>query len=514
MPKYIKSLKRVISDGNNGKTLEEYDFAVKAENVIVTTADGNETNVNNALMQLTEPTTFVLDNNAQSWYENNHISWEMICDSLKNNTIQNYLKVGDEIDIPIGNDETLSFFVLGINTYNGQPKDQFGKTHIDLGCPQMSKILSILDAYRPDPSSPLKQYFPFGNVSDNNGGIINNETYLTFFSKSNFRAMNNYYKATLISNILQIVDDDLKKFIQPKVLFLDKRLGIKDELFTDLTQLFPNNTSSLYSDLLDLYSKIPSPLPVPEEVSETITNEVTITLEDETETTGTITTSEEKEINYPIEGEGSWNNFYEAAKSFLGNHANSRTVMIMQQHSINLIKNFVLEATGIKSWGEFALAVQQATIYLYNAQKIIELMSNICTVMIQDYEITKYSNDYVRIFNNDVNDPSPLFWGLTEYELFGSCILGDKKYSQGQSFQYPIFRNLLNKEKFVGANKEIKDFATITPVDGSSNELVGCRTKEDNEGNLLCARPVALPTYDPTSTTYSYDTALCFRLQA
>ena len=75
-------------------------------------------------------------------------------------------------------------------------------------------------------------------------------------------------------------------------------------------------------------------------------------------------------------------------------------------------------------------------------------------------------------------------------------------------------RYLLNKEKFVGANKEIKDFATITPVDGSSNELVGCRTKEDNEGNLLCARPVALPTYDPTSTTYSYDTALCFRLQA
>lgn len=514
MSKYIKSLKRVISDGNNGKTLEEYDFAVKAENVIVTTADGNETNVNNALMQLTEPTTFVLDNEAENWYENNHISWEMICNSLENNTIQNYLKVGDEIDIQVG-DEALPFFVLGINTYNGQPKDQLGKTHIDLGCPQMSKILPILETYRPNPSSPLKQYFPFGNVSDNNGGIINNETYLTFFSKSNFKAMNNYYKATLISNILQIVDDDLKKFIQPKVLFLDKRLGIKDELFTDLTQLFPKNTSSLYSDLLDLYSKIPSTLPVPEEVSETITNEVTITLEGETETTGTITTSEKKEINYPIEGEGSWNNFYEAAKSFLGNHASAATALTMQMHSINLIKNFVLEATGIKTWSEFILIVLRATVQLYgNSDGIIELMSRICTVMIQDYEITKYSNNYARIFNSDVNNPSPLFWGLTEYELFGSCILGDKKYSQGQSFQYPIFRNLLNKEKFVGANKEIKDFATITPVDGSSNELVGCRTKEDDEGNLLCARPVALPTYDPTSTTYSYDTALCFRLQA
>lgn len=512
MAQYIKSLKRVVQNGND-KVLEDYDFAVKAENVIVTTSDGNEETVQDALLQFTEPTTFTLDNSQTNWNVDNKISWQMICDSLENNTIQNYLKAGDEIDIQVGN-ETLPFFVLGVNTYNGQPKDQFGKSHIDLGCPQMSKILPILEAYRPNPSSRLIKYFPFGNVSDNNGEIINNETYPTFFSKSNFKTMNNYYKTILASNVLQLDSDSFDHFVKPKVLFLDKRLGIKDELLDDLTQLFKRNNSSLYSDLLELYSKIPSPLPRPEKISETVTNEATITLEGETTTTGTITTSEEKEIDYPIEGEGSWNDFYEGAKSFLNAHASNETALIMQRHSIGLTKNLVLEATGLKNWTKFALTIQRAVLNQYDIQDIIDLMSRICIAMIQDYKIAKYSNDYVRIFNDDVTDPFPLFWGITEYELFGSCILGDKKYSQGQNFQYPIFKNLLNKERFIGANKEIKDFATITPVDGSTNELVGCRTKEDDKGNLLCARPIALPTYDPTSTTYNYDTALCFRLQA
>lgn len=479
MAQYIKSLKRVVQNGDN-KALEEYDFAVKAENVIVTTSDGNEETVQDALLQFTEPTTFTLDNSQTNWNVDNKISWQMICDSLENNTIQNYLKAGDEIDIQVGN-ETLPFFVLGVNTYNGQPKDQFGKSHIDLGCPQMSKILPILEAYRPNPSSRLIKYFPFGNVSDNNGEIINNETYPTFFSKSNFKTMNNYYKTILASNVLQLDSDSFDHFVKPKVLFLDKRLGIKDELLDDLTQLFPRG-SSLYEDLVSLNEKIPNPLPIPEE----------------------------GEDAFP---EPAWSSFIEAAIEFLRVHADNRSAMAILQTTMKMRKNKVLQESETAE-ARFSLTVQKATIGSYDRPKIAEFMSKICTVMIIDYKIAKYSNDYVRIFNDDVTDPFPLFWGITEYELFGSCILGDKKYSQGQNFQYPIFKNLLNKERFIGANKEIKDFATITPVDGSTNELVGCRTKEDDKGNLLCARPIALPVYDPTSTTYNYDTALCFRLQA
>lgn len=516
MAQYIKSLKRVVQNGDN-KALEEYDFAVKAENVIVTTSDGNEETVQDALLQFTEPTTFTLDNSQTNWNVDNKISWQMICDSLENNTIQNYLKAGDEIDIQVGN-ETLPFFVLGVNTYNGQPKDQFGKSHIDLGCPQMSKVLAILKTYQPTPSDPLNTYFPFGNVSNNNGGIIDSIAYQTFFEKSNFRKVNSdYYKNTLLQMILNI-DNDNAAYVKPKILFLDRRFGISEDLLNDLQSLFDKeqNLSSVYSDLVELYQKIPDNIPAPqEEEYEKVIDSATIITDGETTTSVTIKMPDAKEVAYPAKDGEPWHEFYNSAKNFLQKHASSRgTALTMLRYSINLTKNLVLDATGIKTWTAPALAVQGAMINAYDEQEIIDFMSKICTAIVKKDNIIEHSNGYVQVFNSSKVNPFPLFWGLTEYELFGACVLGDKKYSQGQNFQYPIFKNLLVKEKFIGTNKEIQNFATITPVDDSKDELAGCRTKQDTSGNLLCARPIQLPVYDPGANKYTYDTALCFRLQA
>lgn len=487
MPKYIKSLKRVISDGNNGKTLEEYDFAVKAENVIVTTANGNETNVNNALIQLTEPTTFILDNNAEDWYENNHISWEMICDSLENNTIQNYLKVGDRIDIQVGN-ETLPFFVLGINTYNGQPKDQFGKTHIDLGCPQMSKVIKQLF---PSSNSPtdINYIFPLGNINSNNGEVNGNIQYATLFEKSFFKNLNNFnsfpYQSSLI-NLLSLNDARNRGMIKPKMLFLDQRTKITDEIITELQAIFRTNPDSVLSDLIELSNHLPS------------------TINSLTEWTEVDADSED------------WSDFYNNySKDFVNNHVSSAGATALQLIQIKMMRgpvsDYILSNFGFKDTKKIALYFQRAAINAEGADKALTgFIASIAFYIKNNNDEIISSTGCHLVYNSENN--SPLFWSLTETDIFGKCILGSQLYSQGQLFQYPYFKELIQKKEFISFLDNDKSLTTITPVEGTSNQLVGYSIQNNN--NLLCPSGITLPAYQAQGGTSNYDIALCFRLQA
>ncbi len=487
MSKYIRSLKRVISDGNNGKTLEEYDFAVKAENVIVTTADGNETNVNNALIQLTEPTTFVLDNEAENWYNDNRVSWQMICDSLENNTIQNYLKVGDRIDIPVEDDETLPFFVLGINTYNGQPKDHFGKTHIDLGCPQMSKVIKQLFPSS-NSSTDINYIFPLGNINSNNGEVNGNIQYATLFEKSFFKNLNNFnslpYQSSLI-NLLSLNDARNRGMIKPKMLFLDQRTKITDEIITELRAIFRTNSDSVLSDLIELSNHLPS---------------------------ATTSLTEWTEVDADSEA---WNDFYNNySKDFVNNHVSAAGATALQRIQIGAmsgpVSDYIFSNFGFIYTKKIALYFQRAAVNIEGAIKALTgFIASIAFYIKNEDEIISSTGCHL-VYNSENN--SPLFWSLTETDIFGKCILGSQLYSQGQLFQYPYFKELIQKKQFVSFLDNDKSLTTITPVEGTSNQLVGYSIQ--NNDNLLCPSAITLPVYQAQGGTSNYDIALCFRLQA
>ena len=453
MSKYIKSLKRVISDGNNGKTLEEYDFAVKAENVIVT---------------------------------DNRVSWQMICDSLKNNTIQNYLKVGDKIDIPTGmNNEFLSFFVLGINTYNGQPKEQLGRTHIDLGCPRMSKILPLIN-----PTININPIFPFGNIQSNTGRTENNINYFTMFDYSFFKDINYNniaYKNSLM-RVLLLDDNNIKSLLKPKMLFLDRRYGISNIVNDRLRDLFPLNKDTVINDLINLsqFSQIAS------------INDSTIL--------------DWKDTNLK-DPDSSFNDqsFDTAISTFIENHIGylTHTALKLQRINIKLLYGPVYDDLQANiSLMKTAVDILNNSInqplgfYLFNFIAYLAYF-----VKKQMGEINQ-STDMHLVYNNEIS--SPLFWSLTEMDIFGKTILGSQLYSQGQLFQYPYFKNLIQKKQFVSSlDQEEKSLMTITPVDGTSNQLVGY-SGQNNE-NLLCPIPINLPTYQDQGGTSNYDVALCFR---
>lgn len=484
MAQYIKSLKRVVQNGND-KILEDYDFAVKAENVIVTTSDGNEETVQDALLQFTEPTTFTLDNSQTNWNVNNKISWQMICDSLENNTIQNYLKAGDEIDIQVGN-ETLPFFVLGVNTYNGQPKDQFGKSHIDLGCPQMSKVIKQLFPSS-NSSTDINYIFPLGNIDSNNGEVNGNILYATLFEKSFFKNLNNFnsfpYQSSLI-NLLSLNDARNRGMIKPKMLFLDQRTKITNEIITELQTIFRTNPNSVLSDLIELSNHLPS-------------------------TTTNLTEWTEVDADSEV-----WNDFYNNySKDFINNHVSAAGAMALQRIQIRAMRgpvsDYIFSNFGFKC-NKIALYIQQAAVNTEGADKALTgFIASIAYYIKNDDEIISSTGCHL-VYNSENN--FPLFWSLTETDIFGKCILGSQLYSQGQLFQYPYFKELIQKKQFISFLDDDKSLITITPVEGTSKQLVGYSIQNNN--NLLCPSAVTLPTYQAQDGTSNYDIALCFRLQA
>lgn len=100
-----------------------------------------------------------------------------------------------------------------------------------------------------------------------------------------------------------------------------------------------------------------------------------------------------------------------------------------------------------------------------------------------------------------------LLWLLTENEIFGNTYYGTIPWSIGQSYQYPFFQSVLNRQLII---EQLQNpvMSTVTPMDGSSTYIVTCGGVD--------ARGLNTPNspYSISVTNTTIDTPICFRLEA
>lgn len=498
----IQSFTR-FKEGNGGSIIkEEYELGAKAENVYIENPDGTTNDVQTVLFDLTPPQTYnlILETESEEDFVK-PIKWSQITQWLQDGSINKNLKPGDCLVVrttTTANNTSIKIplFVIGVNNHNGQLVADKNKSHIDFMIPGLSKILHYINGERQE---SLSEDSPYGAES-----IMNYRNDGSFFGLDIYENLQETNYSDIINerilHLYQGLNYNYSSFLTKKQLILDGRTSIEESAKAFWGEIY---WETIKENLVACHQYIEE-------------NDIT-NIEQIQDATIV------EKINYLI------NSLRNAQALRIARYtiklSTPAWLYLNKVKNVNLIKSPLLSGT------KLALIIQRQALSLTISNDDLSVLNSFvldaCKAYVIEDEISSFYKWEAK------------YWGLTEYEIFGSAIFGNKYYSKGQVFQYPAFKTLSFRQKIVTSQLDSntenlkKPFVTITQSDNSNYTLIGYDVYKDNDNALiesnepLIAKEFPLANIDfvqgdnndieieiGPDINLKYEAPFCFRLQA
>lgn len=524
----INSLQQFEKDGND-YICKNYDLAVKAENVLLENPDGTSISLQNSLFQFSE------NQNYNLVAENDNVTpkgikWSQICNGLNNNTIEMILKPGDCLYLrPDENNEELFFpcYVIGINDHNGQDTQDLDKAHIDFMIPSMYQVIDYINQNLQDSSNNNvfdktsdnnkindKQVFRgldnSDNLSDNNAMFYNSNlaSLKAYHELYNYNyeqgqpdvLLGNYIK----KNILKL-NDDSSAFLQKKLLLLESNLDIST-FYNFFSGLNMEHNLIVLREVYEWIEEYNRQQEANDNIGQIIDLSKSALKEADIERITDNTNSDFNGLRTILNGFISLSSYalkiLRYTTGFSSEFLNNNVFCFLDNENSPL-STIIKASLALKIQGNSIMANSYPTSSIYNF------------ILASAHYFYKFNNgllvsdEKIKNFSYKVKE---FFWGLTEYEVFGDTILGNKPYSQGQCFQYPAFQKFIFKDKIIQKTdqtslpKSYHDFATITLCTNNDTPFPAWVGYNKEMPYPFCPTEI--------SAKGTYDAPFCFRLQA
>lgn len=510
------------------------DIGAEASNVYVRNGNGHTKTAQSLLLSQMPPTTYkygqdICDVNRKVFEP---LTWNNIQKWLNEGRINDFLKEGDCIEVttdivttpPGVAPEYLKwhFYIIGIDRHNGQSREALSQelSHIDFCGGSMTALSRRFHNVNSLPSTN----FNFADAPSNNGGIANNDKYYGnyFIDSDLFTATVN---KTIDKALAEVCNQDTIPFAD-KVLYLDARflprMNVLFQIFAvtvDGSVDIAATTEKVNAFLINLAQFWENSFP-----------------DEEASNLDFVSTYKKVSTYWHSED-------FQIFKSILNTMV---TAQLFLQYSIGQIDDDFLTEMVKESQNkilidsDFALSWARLTVDLIkipnpiestfdqDIEKIInnasgnDNYSRIQNILMTLYWMARYAHK--RLLNSEegtkfyysINSEKAdryaerTVWGLTEKEIFGECTFSKPEYAQGQIFQYPIFNNMVYRQKITSDLLKTRDgdtvnpcMVTMTPVESSNTNVVGMDidTLMPKSSSIL------------NSSSYLPDMPICFRIQ-
>lgn len=492
-----------------------YDFGVKAENVLLQNPDGTTINIQSSLFQATSPTEYNLVAEDDETTVKG-IKWSTICDSLDNNTVDQILKPGDCIYFyPESNDPTQDFegdkyffpcYVLGVNTHNGKIPEEISLPHIDFMIPSLYHLIYYLNNHLSltgEENLNTEQVFNIEPIKDNLNQFTAHpfkDSIPTSTQAYNYLYSHAYDGTHSLGNC--IVQDCLH--LTGKEDYLARKLLLVETngILSGFYNFFGSEVNTFLENLTNIY--------------QSWQNNSTVFPGNDLNTLIWSEGHVETYINNLVNNTAIKSSFDICTAKLKMNH-----YLKIQRKTINLDNNNFLSSDCFKFIDNdhpTGKSIITAALALAIQRKNVGITPEIDTKLLYKFIMGAAHYLYLvrthQITSQEIEGYAfnlrQYFWGLTEYEMFGHTVYGHPNFSAGQCFQYPLFENIKFKDKIVQAqlingDENFPDFASMTL--SANLDSYGIWIGYDkNLSTPMCPQEI--------SALAKYDAPFCFRLQA
>lgn len=560
--KVVTKINRLEDKANDQWTT--YNIGAEATNVYGRNGDRGRHTAQSLLLKDMPPVEYVYGQDIYNASDNTFepLTWESIQRWLNEGIIREFLKEGDCIKVPLqafalGSSAShwfptyWYFWVIGINTHNGQSTDALSDNlqHIDF-CGGSYAILNDAAKNLANVTITAASNSPtFLNISSNNGrNIAESDSYGNFFvdnpliKKADSESDTlNYGDKTIevLATVLGMPNTIL--YFSPKTLYLDQRytfsFDVLDSFCSDIvgvnTNLFIEQLANTYKDILEL--------------SDTYTDA--------------------EASDFSTVAKGKYRLLLQQYNRFFGNGTGwtSSNALAMLRYSVQLghddFLDFIWNEKISSDWHDSnaALRILRWSIGFTPVPVLTDANGQAYFSEIINYYTDPHPNnnfpetygqpgnsDYCEDFSKYANTievldyfcqlceaaywwggnaykthsekaekhPQLELWGLTEKEFFGECTFSKPEFAQGQIFQYPIFQNMVQRMNITkdlkarsNSNENVR-MIFVNPAEESNTDAVGLDIE-----SLVPTTYSVVTTKADTTKTYPIDMPICFRMQ-